>query len=402
MTTKPLTLHPPADLVRQFEAAFNAPPAFLVRAPGRVDLIGGHTDYNEGFILAAAIDRYVWLAVRPLDTSIVSLKALDIDGQETAFRLTDLEKKSTITGHLLPPWARYAAGTAWSLQEAGLATPGSQIALTSNVPVGAGLSSSAAVEVAYATAWAHITGWEVDRMEMAQLCQRAESQYVGVNSGLMDQFSSLFGRKNHALLLDCRTLAWEAVPMPEDVSLVVVDTGTRRELATSRYNERRAECEQAVEALRPYLPQVRALRDVTPAHLDEYADIIPEPARSRACHIVSENERVQAMAVALKAGNLAEAGELMKQSHVSARDLYAASGPALDAAWEVAVQHPAVYGGRFAGAGWAGCLIFLAAREGVADLSDYLEQHLTVAGDLPIQIHDLQAAAGAGVVPVPR
>jgi len=398
MGTRPLTLTPPPRLVPAFEAAFNASPALIVRAPGRVDLIGGHTDYNDGFILAAAIDRAVWLAVRPLDTSIVSIKALDLDGEEAAFRLTDLDSKKTITGRLLPGWARYAAGVAWSLQEAGLATPGSQIAVTSDVPVGAGLSSSAAVEVAYATAWAQITGWEVDRMEMAQLCQRAESHYVGVNSGLMDQFSSLFGRKDHALLLDCRTLEWEAVPLPNDVSLVVVDTGTRRELATSHYNERRTECEQAVAALRPYLPHVRALRDVTPDQLDEYEDEIPEPARQRAQHIIAENGRVQAAASALRAGDVALAGALMNQSHISARDLFEASGLALDAAWEAAQTHPANYGGRFIGAGWAGCLVFLVQRDGVDDFQSHMAAHL----DPTARIYPLQAAIGAGIVPIPR
>jgi galactokinase len=398
MGTRPLTLTPPAHLIPAFEAAFNAPPTLIVRAPGRIDLIGGHTDYNEGFVLAAAIDRAAWLAVRPLDTSIVSVKALDLGGEETVFRLTELESKKTITGRLLPDWARYAAGVAWSLQEAGLATPGSQIVLTSDIPVGAGLSSSAAVEVAYATAWAQITGWEVDRMEMAQLCQRAESRYVGVNSGLMDQFSSLFGRKDHALLLDCRTLEWEAVPLPEDVTLVVVDTGTRRELAGSHYNERRVECEQAVAALRPYLPQIQALRDVTPEQLDEYQDEIPEPARSRARHVVAENGRVQAAAAALRAGDVALTGALMNQSYTSARDLFEASGPALDAAWQAAQAHPASYGGRFIGAGWAGCLVFLVQREQFESFQTHMANRLDPAA----YIYSLRAAVGAGIVPLPR
>lgn len=399
MGTKPLRARPPVSLLNRFEEAFHDRPSFIVRAPGRVDLIGAHTDYNEGWVLPAAINRYVWLAVKELPSALVALRALDFGGEEAVFRLTDLEDAQALDGQPLPQWARYAAGVAWSLQEAGLATPGTQIAIASDVPIGVGLASSAAVEAAYAVAWAHITGWEVDRMELALLCQRAENEYVGVRSGLMDQFASLFGKANHALLFDCRTREWSSVPLSDQVSLVVADTGTRRTLANSPYNERRAECEQAVQALQRYLPHVRALRDLSLEEFGEYADVIPEPARQRAQHVIAENERVRAAARALRVGEVAVLGELMDESYLSARDLFEAGGPELEAMWQAALGHPARLGGRFVGAGWAGCMVFLVASAEAEDFGRYLsERYQQATGRVPT-LYYLQAADGAQVLP---
>ncbi len=398
MDTRPLNARTPNALITRFEAAFETRPDFAVRAPGRVDLIGTHTDYNDGWVLPAAVDLYTWAVVKELPAPIVSLRALDLDGQEAAFRLTDLESKTTLTGQLLPEWALYAAGVAWSLQEAGLATPGSQMTISSEIPVGAGLSSSAAVEVAYALAWEHITGWEVDRMALAQMCQRAENAYVGVSSGLMDQFSSLFGRVDHALLFDCRTHEWSSVSLSEDVALVVADTGTRRSLATSHYNERRAECEEAVRALQAHLPDITALRDVSIDDFNAYADSIPEPARQRAEHIINENARVLIAAQALKRGSPDILGQMMDESYISSRDLFEASGPELEAMWQASQGHEARLGGRFLGAGWAGCMIFLARDDGADEFMKYLSRRYTGAtGQQPV-LYRLQASDGAQVV----
>ncbi len=399
MGTKPLRARPPVNLLKRFEEAFHDRPSFVVRAPGRVDIIGAHTDYNEGWVLPAAVNRYVWLAVRELPSALVALRALDFGGEEAVFRLTDLETARALDGQPLPQWARYAAGVAWSLQEAGLATPGTQIAIASDVPIGVGLASSAAVEVAYAVAWAHIIGWEVDRMELALLCQRAENEYVGVRSGLMDQFASLFGKANHALLFDCRTREWSPVPLSDQVTLVVADTGTRRTLAESPYNQRRAECEQAVRALQRYLPHIRALRDLSPEELEEHMDVIPEPARQRARHVVAENERVRAAARALRVGEVTVLGELMDESYLSARDLFEASGPELEALWQASLGHPARLGGRFIGAGWAGCMVFLVASAEAEDFGRYLTERYQQAGGHTPTLYYLQAADGAQVLP---
>ncbi len=398
MPTKPFLPQPPAGLVESFTAAFHAQPDFLVCSPGRVDLIGAHTDYNEGWVLPAAITRSVWLAVKALPSPLVMLRALDFN-EETAFRLTDLDSKKTLSDQPLPRWATYAAGVAWSLQEAGLATPGSQIAILSDIPIGAGLSSSAAVEVAYATAWAHVTGWEVDKMELAQLCQRAENVYVGVNCGLMDQFSCLFGKADHALLFDCRTHNWEALPLDEKAALVVADTGTRRSLTDSQYNERRAECEQAARVLRSYLPQVRTLRDVSIEQFEAHQEVVPQPSRNRARHVITENQRVLAAASALRQGDTAALGHLMDESHISARDLFEASGPELEAMWEAAQGHPARLGGRFIGAGWAGCMIFLVEADGSDDFITYTAQRYTEKTGCTPSLYRMRAADGAQVVP---
>jgi galactokinase len=389
---------PPQELSTVFEATFHSKPDFLVRSPGRVDLIGTHTDYNEGWVLPAAIDRSTWLAVKTLPTPLVTIHAVDMK-EQVAFRLTDLESHKTLTGQDLPGWACFPAGVAWSLQEAGLATPGSQIVLLGNIPIGAGLSSSASVEVAYGLAWAHITGWKVDKMALARYCQRAENAYVGVNSGLMDQFACLFGQAGHALLFDCRTLEWEAVPLSPDVTLIIADTGTRRTLSESHYNARRADCEEALRTLQSKLPDVRALRDVSPAQFEAYGAAVPEQARRRAAHIITENERVRASADALRKGDTAALGGFIDESYISTRDLFEASGPQLDAMWDASQGHPARLGGRPVGAGWAGCMIFLVRADGCDAFIEHLDRRYQAQTGIMPRIYRVEAADGAQVIP---
>lgn len=386
------------DIIRTFHAVYGGRPEFIVRAPGRVDVIGAHTDYNDGWVLPAAISRYAWLAVASQDEPVVTIAAQDMGGESVSFSLDNLSDRKTLGGSILPAWAQYAAGVAWSFQEAGLPVRGCRAILASNVPVGAGLSSSAAVEVAYGLAWLTLASQPVDRMRLAQLCQKAENKYVGVNSGLMDQFASSHGKENHALLFDCRTLDWEAVPLPGDVALVIADTGTRRTLATSHYNERRADCEEAVRVLKTVLPETRALRDVSSEQFEIHRNLIPERARLRAAHIIGENARVLGAAQALRERDAERLGNLMDESHISGRDLFEASGPALDAMWKAAHGHPARLGGRFAGAGWAGCMVFLARRDDCQEFIDYLAQTYQRDTGLTPTLYQMQAADGAQVV----
>lgn len=394
---------PPAELISAHRSSFKDDPQFVVRAPGRADLIGTHVDYNDGLVLPAAITRNAWVAVSPARDPLITIRSLDM--QETVqVDLNRLASKQTAAGDPLPGWTMYAAGVAWALHEYGFDLPPLALTVTGDVPVGAGLSSSAAVEVAYAMAWAHALGWDsdpgFDRMTLARLCQRAENGYVGVNSGLMDQFSSAFGQADHALLLDCRTYEWEAVPLSDRVALVIADTTTRRTLATSKYNERRAECEQAVEALRAIVPEIRALRDVPVEVFHQHKHLIPQPARDRAQHVVEEIARVQSAAGALRRGDVGALGERMDESHISSRDLYAASGPELDAMWEASRGHPARLGGRFLGAGWAGCLIFLVDADGAGDFAAFtglLYEERT--GRAP-SFYTVQAAQGAEILPM--
>ncbi len=394
-----MTFPLPQTLIDQFESLTGGPPRLVARAPGRVDLIGTHVDYNEGLVLPAAISRYAWVAARPRNDRLVVIDSLDMHERIT-FSLDSMETRTLLGGEPMPVWAQYAAGVAWALEESGLRLTGCDLAITGEVPVGAGLSSSAAVEVAYAHAWTYLIGWAGDRMQLAQWCQRAENQYVGVNSGLMDQFSSTFGQSGHALLLDCRSLDWEAVPLSDRVALVVADTGTRRTLAASHYNTRRAECEQAVASLKTALPEIRSLRDVSIEAFQVHSHLVPQPARDRAQHVIEEIARVAEAAEALRHGDVGRLGALMDASQISSRDLFAASGPALDAMWEASQGHPARLGGRFLGAGWAGCLIFLVEAAGSHDFAARTaERYRRQTGQLP-ELTIVQAAQGAEVAAV--
>lgn len=380
-----------------FTHTFAAPPAFVARAPGRVNLLGEHIDYNAGFVLPAAIDRAAYVAVRPRADGVVNLHAPDLNGT-ASFRLSDLADKLNVDGQPLPRWAWYPAGVAWALQGRGLAVTGLDAVLTSDVPRGSGLSSSAAVEVAFATAWQRLGGWPLSPMELAQTCQRAENHYVGVNSGLMDQFASACGQAGHALLLDCRSLEWEPVPVPANVAIVVADTTKRRELGTSEYNLRRQQCEAAVAALAPVLPGITSLRDVSVGDFERHAHLLDPLVARRARHVVHEIARTVAAAAALKAGRVDEFGQLMNAGHASLRDLYEVSIPELDVMVEAAQTLPGCYGARLTGAGFGGCTVNLVAAEAAADFERALAQAYTHATGLHPEIYVSRASAGAEVL----
>lgn len=350
--------------IHQFQTRFGEFPAFIVRAPGRVNLLGEHTDYNEGFVLPVAVDRAAWVAASPRLDPVAHIAALDI-GEEVTFPLNPVPPRE---GN----WADYPRGVAWALGERGFSLSGLNAVLTSDVPIGAGLSSSAAVEVAFAWTWRTLSNLPLDRTELALLCQRAENEYVGVRCGIMDQMASVWGREGHAILLDCRTLEVEHVPIPPGVSIVVADTLVRRELAASEYNRRRRECEEAVRILAQYLPGIRALRDVTPEDLDRFGHHLPPVLLKRARHVVHSNARVLAAVQAFRAGDLVAVGAAMRRSHISLRDDYEVSSPELDTLAEAAWEVPGCYGARLTGAGFGGCIVALADAGAV----DELERHL--------------------------
>jgi galactokinase len=331
-------------------------------APGRVNLLGEHVDYNGGPVLPAAIDRAVHLSAAPREDRLVTLQAVDL-GQTTAFDLTELPAKVNLEGRPLPGWACYPAAVAWALQTAGYTVHGMDAAFTSQVPIGAGLSSSAAVEMAFSVAWRALGGWDVDALSLARLSQKAENQYVGVNCGLMDQFASAMGVKDHALYFDTRSLAWEALPLPPGSAIVVADSGVRRSLTTSAYNERRADCEQAVAILQQVLPDIQVLRDISPAQFTAHAELLPERVRRHARHIVEECARVDTAIPLLKSGDAAGFGRLMFACHASLRDLYEVSVPELDRLVEIASGLPGCWGARLTGAGFGGCTVNLVREE---------------------------------------
>ncbi len=330
-------------------------------APGRVNLLGEHVDYNDGMVLPAAIDRAVTLMARVRSDRLVTLRAEDLN-ESVTFSLDALSTRTDVLGQPLPSWAVYPAAVAWALQEKGLATVGIQAAYQSNVPIGAGLSSSAAVEVAFAALWQELGGWSVSRMDLAKICQRAENAYVGVNCGLMDQFASANGAEGQALYFDTRSLEFHPVPLPQGTVIVIADSGVRRTLTTSAYNDRRAACEQAVALLKPHLPGMRALRDVTPADFARLRHYLPALVARRAEHIVEECARMEEAVTVLTAGDAAAFGKLMFAGHASLRDLYEVSCPELDILVEAARALPGCLGARLTGAGFGGCTVNLVAE----------------------------------------
>jgi len=382
------------ELISTFNERFGCAPAILARAPGRVNLLGEHVDYNAGPVLPAAIDRAVYLAASATTTGIVQLFAQDLKKQ-ASIRLDELESKTDLDGRPLPRWALYPAGVAWALQQAGLAVSGLQAVYASDIPIGSGLSSSAAVEMAFAVTWQALGGWQAKRMTLAQLCQRAENEYVGVACGLMDQFASAHGVEGHALYFDTRSLEWEALPLPGDTVLVIADSGVRRNLASSAYNQRRAECEQAVELLRGYLPRIQTLRDVSPTEFAAFSESLPPVVRRRAEHVVKEIHRVHTAVTALRRGEQQAFGALMYAGHASLRDLYEASTPELDAMVDIARGLLGCYGARLTGAGFGGCTINLVAKSQAADFIQGLQATYARRTGQQAQVYLCQASEGA-------
>lgn len=379
------------QLNERCRARWGQPPALLACAPGRVNLLGEHIDYNEGFVLPVAIDRATCVAVVPADEPTLTLDALDL-GEEATLELADLERRPDQT------WARYPGGVAWALRERGLEVRGLRAVYASTVPRAAGLSSSASVEMAFAMAFQQLGGWSLPPMELALICQRAENQYVGVNCGIMDQFASACGQAGQALLLDCRSLAWEKVPLPEGTAIVIANTCVRRELGSSAYNERRAQCEEAVRILATRLPGIRALRDVAVADFERHAGLLPAKVAQRARHVVEECERTRVGAARLKKGDAVGFGKLMDECHASLRDLYEVSCPELDAMVAAAQDLPGCYGARLTGAGFGGCTVNLVEAGATVAFSEALAARYTEATGLQGEIYVCQASAGARIL----
>ena len=362
----------------------------VVRAPGRVNLIGEYTDFNLGLVLPAAINLEIRIAYLPTDDRQVILTRLDDRGGD-AFELDTPREK---TGSFLD----YVAGTAWALAEAGLPTTGLRGVIATTLPLNAGLSSSAAIELASAWALLDAGAADVDPMDLARICQRAENEYVGVKSGLMDQFAEACGVTDAALLLDCRSLAWRPVALPGDVVLVVCHTGSPRRLDGSAYNERRAQCEAAVVTIALDDPTVRSLRDVTVAHLVAAGDRLDPVARRRAEHVVAENERVSRTVVAFEANDVAAVGEAFAESHASLRERFDVTSPELDAMVEIAVGVPGVVAARMTGAGFGGCTINLVRPDAVDALRDVVERDYPARTGLRPMVLPVRAATGVGRV----
>lgn len=348
-----------ANLIFRYSALFGAP-AFGYRAPGRVNLIGEHTDYNAGFVLPAAIDFSCWVAAGPREDGKLIVHSENFhDTVEARLDGNHFQRSRR--------WSDYPVGVASILQKSGYSLRGTNLYVRGEIPLGAGLSSSAALEVAVACALLEIAGHEMARTKIAEVCQRAENEFVGAHVGIMDQFVSCNGRAGHVLLLDCRSLEHRAVPFPPAVQLVVCNTMVKHEHGDGEYNLRRRECERGVEKLSSVLPGIQALRDVSLHDLETHRGLLSEVIYRRCRHVVTENERVPKAAAALESGDITAVGELMAESHRSLRDDYQVSCPELDLMVDLARKHEGVYGSRMTGGGFGGCTVNLVDRSMTAE-----------------------------------
>jgi galactokinase len=364
----------------------------VYRAPGRVNLIGEHTDYNDGFVMPAALNLYTYVAVTPRPDRRLRVYSENFD------EACDVDLDSIRpgkSGH----WSDYVRGVAGVLESSGYKLRGADLAIASEVPLGSGLSSSAALEVS--TAWALLSNSEinVDRNAIPQICQQAEHLYPETKCGIMDQFISCHGRAGHALMLDCRSLDFQLLPLPGDVRLMVCNTMVRHEHASGGYNTRQGECQEGLRALQQALPEIRALRDVTIDELEQHRSRLSPLIYKRIRHVVTENERVKMAASALQAADMAKLGELMADSHRSLRDDYEVSTPELDLMVELARDQKDVYGARMTGGGFGGCTINLVHSARAGEVQQRLEQNYEAKTGLSPTIIICEASDGAGALP---
>jgi galactokinase len=339
------------EVSKAFETVYGRKPR-VFRAPGRVNLIGEHTDYNDGFVMPAAIEFSTWVAAAARPDRKLAIYSENFS-ESREFPLDDPEAKGQ------KHWSDYVRGVAVALERSGHRVSGADLYIRGEVPIGSGLSSSAAIEVSTALALLAISGISLDPKQIALLGQRAENEFVGMRCGIMDQFISCHGQANHALMLDCRSLDYRLLPLPPSVRLVICNTMVHHALAGGEYNKRRADCEAGVKHLAQFLPGIKALRDVTVPQLERYGNGLPEVVYRRCRHVVSEDGRMEQAAVALQSGALATFGELMYASHASLRIDYEVSCQELDIMVDLASNVKGVCGARMTGGGFGGCTINL-------------------------------------------
>ncbi|MFQ5945453.1 MAG: galactokinase [Anaerolineae bacterium] len=375
----------PDPSLDRFRSLFGRDPLLLVRSPGRVNLIGEHTDYNAGYVLPVAIDRRVEVFAAPLSVPEIRIHSL-VFNETVVFPLGRIEPLDP------PHWSNYVRAVAWALQETGRGPIGSELLVAGDLPPGAGLGSSAAMETATARALLELSGGSLPAERLARLCQKAEEEFVGVRCGIMDQMASLLARDGHALRIDCRDLKHSWVPVPAEATIVVVDSGRPRRLRDSAYNTRRLECRQAAELL-----GVETLRDLSHRDLDEADSRLPPKLRRRVRHVVTENERVAEAVGALEDDDLSRMGRLMLESHTSLRDDFEVSTPELDLLVETAITTKGVHGARLTGAGFGGSTVNLVRTDALMPFRQAVAQAYQDATGLRPKIHLCRAAGGISV-----
>jgi galactokinase len=404
-------------VVDHFRDVYGRSPDLVVRAPGRVNLLGGHVDYNDGWVLPGAIDRAIWLAAARGSRPFLRASSLEL-GPSDPVALDPVRGPAAAVGRVSAGWIEYPAGVGWALERAGHEVAPIDAAIGSELPAGAGASSSAALEVAFLVAWRELGSLALDDLEAARLCRQVENEYIGVQSGIMDPFASLHGRRDQVVLLDCRTLDWERLPLPDGAAILVADTGVRRRLAPEAtpplsstaggpLNERRAECAAALRELQTRFSDRRlaALRDVSPETVAQ-AGFLPDALQRRVRHVVEECARVRRGAALLRdaattrrdgAGTAAALGALMRDSHRSSRDLYQVSIPELDLLAEAAWAAPGCHGARLVGAGFGGCVVALIAADRAPAVAAAMEHAFAARfGRAPV-VHRCSITDGAAI-----
>ena len=375
------------ELSRQFTAMFGGHPA-IFSAPGRVNLIGEHTDYNEGFVMPSAIGLRTRVAISRSPLRKLRIHSLSFPGS-FEFDSDNLPQQA------IGAWCDYVLGIAVALEQSGNAPAGADLFVQSEVPIGAGLSSSAAIEVASALALLSLNNAILSLKDIARLCQHAENTFIGARVGIMDQFVSCLGKAGHSLLLDCRSLEFEFIPIPDRVRMVICNTMVKHQHAGGEYNRRREECEEGVRILAKWYPGVRALRDLSRDQLVQHRHDIPETIYKRCRHVVEENERVLNGGRCLRAGDLHGFGQLMRESHRSLRDLYEVSCPELDVMFELAEDLPGYYGGRMTGGGFGGSTLNFVEAKDAESFADQISARYQQAQGIQPTVYICSAADGA-------
>src|SRR5450755_4509304 len=376
-----------AELAQHFEDLFGSQPR-VFSAPGRVNLLGEHTDYNDGFVMPCAIGFSTRVAISPRPDRKLVVRSEEFS-EQLEFDLENLPSRGKGV------WSDYVLGIAVMLGEIGHPTPGASLLVRGEVPIGAGLSSSAAIEVSSALALMRLNGTRLSLPEVAKLCQRAENVFIGARVGIMDQFVSCLGKAGHALMLDCRSLDFKLIPIPDNVRLVICNTMVKHEHAGGEYNRRREECEAGVKMLKTWYPEIRALRDVSIQQLEEHSKDLSDTIYRRCLHVVQEDQRVHDAAKCLTDGDLNGFGELMRASHRSLRDLYEVSCRELNIMVEVAEGLPGYYGGRMTGGGFGGSTVNLVNAVDAAAFAEQIAKRYQRKTGTEPSVYICSAADGA-------
>lgn len=379
-----------ARVTQKFVQLYGEIPSLWAQAPGRVDLMGSHTDYNEGFVLTQAIDRNTWIAAVPREDHKIHIASMNSAGS-AEIDLVDIQHSYS------SPWADYVSGVAAILKQEGYRLNGFNGLVHSSVPFGSGLSSSAALEVASAVLFDHINDLRIDPVDLAKFCQRAECDFVGMKCGILDQYSSIMGQAGRVLLLDCRHITSETRPIADDLVVVICDTRTKRALTGSEYQERRAQCERGANILGQFYPEIKSLRDANLMQLDAHRNDMPAVVARRCQFIIQENQRVLDMAEALAEPDYDQIGLLTGESYAGARDLYQISCIEMEKMYE-AMTHSSVIGARQAGAGFGGCMVAFVHKESLdVFIQDVHDHYFSSTGIIP-EVYPVAASSGAGML----